>query len=84
MQDEVHRFTINYHRTLRSKGSISSVLDDIEGIGPARKKQLIKEFGSVSKMREASIEDIAKIVPLQVAQELKDYLDSKYQSTNLE
>lgn len=82
MQDEVHRFTINYHRTLRSKGSISSVLDDIEGIGPARKKQLIKEFGSVTKMREASIEEIAKIVPLQVAQELKDYLDSKYESTS--
>ncbi len=78
MQDEVHRFTINYHRTLRSKGSISSLLDDIEGIGPARKKQLIKEFGSVSKMREASVEDISKIIPVQVAKELKEYLDSKY------
>ena len=78
MQDEVHRFTINYHRTLRSKGSISSLLDDIEGIGVVRKRQLIKEFGSVSKMREASIEDIAKIVPLNVATELKNYLDSKY------
>jgi len=82
MQDEVHRFTINYHRTLRSKGSISSVLDDIEGIGPARKKQLIKEFGSVSKMREASIEELSKIIPIQVATELKEYLDSKYESTN--
>ena len=78
MQDEVHRFTINYHRTLRSKGSISSLLDDIEGIGTVRKRQLIKEFGSVSKMREASVEDIAKIVPLNVATELKNYLDSKY------
>mgnify|MGYP003307477435 CR=1 FL=1 len=78
MQDEVHRFTINYHRTLRSKGSISSLLDDIEGIGPTRKKQLIKVFGSVSKMREASLEEIAKIIPLQVAKELKEYLDSKY------
>ena len=84
MQDEVHRFTINYHRTLRSKGSISSVLDDVEGIGPTRKKQLIKEFGSVSKMREATLEEVAKIIPLQVAQELKDYLDSKYQNANLE
>jgi excinuclease ABC subunit C len=78
MQDEVHRFTINYHRTLRSKGSISSLLDDIEGIGTVRKKQLIKEFGSVSKMREASVEELAKIVPLNVAEELKSYLDSKY------
>ena len=78
MQDEVHRFTINYHRTLRSKGSISSLLDDIEGIGPTRKKQLIKVFGSVSRMREASLEEIAKIIPLQVAKDLKEYLDSKY------
>ena len=78
MQDEVHRFTINYHRTLRSKGSISSLLDDIEGIGPARKKQLIKTFGSVSKMREATIEELSKIIPLQVAKELKEYLNSKY------
>ena len=78
MQDEVHRFTINYHRTLRSKGSISSLLDDIEGIGTVRKKQLIKEFGSVSKMREASVEELAKIIPLNVAEELKNYLDSKY------
>ena len=55
-----------------------SLLDEIEGIGTVRKRQLIKEFGSVSKMREATVEDIAKIVPLNVAQELKDYLDSKY------
>ena len=45
MQDEVHRYTINYHRTLRSKGSISSILDDIEGIGKERKKKLIKKYG---------------------------------------
>ena len=78
MQDEVHRFTINYHRTLRSKGSIGSILDDIEGIGPTRKKQLIKKFGSVSKMREASIEEMTAILPLNVALELKKYLESKY------
>ena len=78
MQDEVHRFTINYHRTLRSKGSISSVLDDIEGIGPARKKQLIKKFGSVSKMNEASIQELEEILPNNVALLLKEYLKSKY------
>lgn len=44
MQDEVHRYTINYHRTIRSKGSISSVLDNIEGIGPKRKKNLLKNM----------------------------------------
>ena len=78
MQDEVHRFTINYHRTLRSKGSISSVLDDIEGIGPVRKKQLIKKFGSIAKMREATLQEVEEILPTNVAIELKEYLDSKY------
>lgn len=78
MQDEVHRFTINYHRTLRSKGSISSVLDDIEGIGPARKKQLIKKFGSVTKMNEATIQELEEILPSNVAFDLKKYLNSKY------
>ncbi len=78
MQDEVHRFTINYHRTLRSKGSISSVLDDIEGIGPARKKQLIKKFGSVAKMKEATISELEEILPTNVAEELNKYLTSKY------
>ena len=75
IQDEVHRFTINYHRTIRSKGSISSVLDNIEGIGPKRKKELIKKYGSVIKMNEASVEDLSKIVPESVAIELKKYLN---------
>ena len=77
MQDEVHRFTITYHRTLRSKGSISSLLDEIEGIGSVRKKALIKRFGSVAKIREASIEDISEIIPESVAIELKKFLESK-------
>ena len=78
MQDEVHRFTINYHRTLRSKGSISSILDAIDGIGSARKKQLIKKFGSVSRMREAKIDELSEILPYNIARELKEYLESKY------
>ena len=75
MQDEVHRFTINYHRQIRSKGSISSVLDNIDGIGKERKRKLIKEYGSVTKMKEASLEDLTKIVPLNVAKELKKYIN---------
>ena len=51
IQDEVHRFAIEYHRLLRSKGQIHSVLDDIEGIGPARKKSLIREFKSMEAIR---------------------------------
>ena len=77
MQDEVHRFTITYHRTLRSKGSISSLLDEIEGIGTVRKKALIKRFGSVAKIREASVEEISEIIPENVAIELKKFLESK-------
>lgn len=77
MQDEVHRFTIKYHRTIRSKGSISSVLDDIPNIGPKRKKELIKEFGSVAKMELASVEELAKVIPLDTAKELKSYLESR-------
>ena len=77
MQDEVHRFTITYHRTLRSKGSISSLLDEIEGIGTVRKKALIKKFGSVTKIREASIAEISEIIPENVAIELKKFLESK-------
>ena len=77
MQDEVHRFTITYHRTLRSKGSISSLLDEIEGIGTVRKKALIKKFGSVAKIREASIEEISEVIPENVALELKKFLESK-------
>ena len=77
MQDEVHRFTITYHRTLRSKGSISSLLDEIEGIGVVRKKALIKRFGSVAKIREANIEEISEIIPENVAIELKKFLESK-------
>ena len=77
MQDEVHRFTITYHRTLRSKGSISSILDDISGIGAVRKKQLIKKYGSVAKITEASIEELQEIIPENVAIELHNYLISK-------
>lgn len=75
MQDEVHRFTINYHRTIRSKGSISSILDNIEGIGTKRKKELIKHFGSVTRIKEASIEELEKIIPNNIAIKLKEYLN---------
>ena len=77
MQDEVHRYTINYHRTIRSKGAISSVLDDITGIGAKRKKELIKHFGSVKKMEQASLEELETILPTDVAKALKSYLESR-------
>lgn len=77
MQDEVHRFTINYHRMLRSKGSISSILDNINGIGAKRKKELIKRFGSVTKIKNAKISELEEILPTNVANELHKYLIEK-------
>ncbi|UYO34760.1 excinuclease ABC subunit UvrC [Bacillus zhangzhouensis] len=57
IQDEVHRFAISFHRQLRGKNAFQSILDDVPGIGEKRKKQLLKHFGSVKKMKEASIQD---------------------------
>jgi len=74
IQDEVHRFTINYHKTLRSKGSISSILDEIEGIGNVRKKELIKKYGNINNIKNASLEDLSQVIPESIAKELKDYL----------
>lgn len=77
IDEEVHRFTINYHKEIRSKGSISSVLDNINGLGEVRKKKLIKKYGSVTKIKEASIEELKEIIPENVAIELHAFLESK-------
>ena len=82
MQDEVHRYTISYHRTIRSKGAIASVLDNIQGIGEKRKKELIKTFGSINKIRNAPIEELTKILPENVALNLKEYLNSLKEEKN--
>lgn len=76
MQDEVHRYTINYHRQIRSKGSISSILDNIPGIGSKRSKELIKKFGSVKRMKEASLEELCEIIPEDIAKLLINYLEN--------
>jgi excinuclease ABC subunit C len=71
IQDEVHRFAITFHRQLRGKSAFQSLLDDIPGIGEKRKKALLKHFGSVKKMREASMEELnAAGLPANVAEEL--------------
>ena len=61
IQDEAHRFAIEYHRQLRSKGQVHSILDDIEGIGPARRKALMREYLSLDEIKKASVEELAKI-----------------------
>ena len=75
MQTEVHEFTINYHRQIRSKGSLSSVLDNIEGIGEKRKKELLKKYHNLTKMKEAKLEELEQIIPKNVAENLLLFLN---------
>ena len=70
VRDEAHRFAIAYHRQLRGKRMIDSILDDVDGIGPKRKKDLIREFGSVKQLRGAEVDRLADVVPRTVAENL--------------
>ena len=76
MQDEVHNFTINYHKQIRSKGLYASILDDIPGIGTERKKELLKKYKTVENMHKQSVEELSSILPHKVAIELKDILEN--------
>ncbi|HDR4512243.1 excinuclease ABC subunit C [Bacillus cereus] len=78
VQDEVHRFAITFHRQLHGKSVIQSALDDIPGIGDKRKKVLLKHFGSLKKMKEASIEEFVEAgMPKNVAETIYTYLTDK-------
>ena len=72
VRDESHRFAITFHRELRDKGMVASVLDEVPGLGPKRKKLLLKHFGSVKRMRQAGLEAIAAVdgIPHQVAEDV--------------
>ena len=76
-QDQVHDTAINYHRKLRDKEITKSELDEIKGIGEAKKKELLKHFGSIKKIKEADIEEIAKLkgINLELAKNIKDKLN---------
>ena len=75
LQDEAHRFAIEYHRSLRTKGQTRSVLDDIPGIGPARRKALLRHYPDIGGIREASVEELAAIpgITANVAREIFSY-----------
>ena len=77
MQDEVHRFVISYHRDRRSKSLTSSILDSITGLGPKRKNELLRVFGTVNRIKEASVEELSQYVPLNVAQNIKNRLNEE-------
>ena len=71
IQEETHRFAIEYHRKSMSGTMKKSVLDEIEGIGPQRRKKLLSRFGSVKGIRAASVDEIAEVVPMAVAKKIK-------------
>ena len=74
IQEEVHRYAITYHRNIKAKGALSSLLDAVPGIGEVRKKELLKTFGSLKKMKEASIEELSTVVGQEIAEKLFSYL----------
>ena len=75
IQDEVHRFAITFHRQLRGKNAFQSMLDEVSGIGPKRKKQLLKTFGSMKKMKEADLKEFIEAgLPKAAAEELMQKL----------
>lgn len=77
MQDEVHRFAISFHRKLRGKAMTKSILDEVEGIGEVRKKEIWKQFKSLKRLKEASVEEIAEVIPLKVAEDLYQILHAE-------
>ncbi|CMY77782.1 excinuclease%2C subunit C [Streptococcus pneumoniae] len=82
IQDEVHRFAITFHRQLRSKNSFSSQLDGIEGLGPKRKQNLMKHFKSLTKIKEASVDEIVEVgVPRTVAEAVQKKLNPQETET---
>jgi excinuclease ABC subunit C len=78
IRDEAHRFAITYHKKLRGKRAVSSALDGVPGIGAKRRKELIKRFGNLSGIREASVDEIAAVPGLnrKIAEDLKGKLSN--------
>ena len=76
VRDEAHRFAITYHRSLRGKRNLASILDDIPGIGEKRKKNLLQHFGTFKKIRKASVEELQEVegINQKVAEAVYDYL----------
>lgn len=79
IQDEAHRFAIEYHRSLRSKAQVKSVLDEIPGVGPARRKALMRHFGSINEIKEASVEKLCEVqeIPEHIGKQIYDFFRTK-------
>jgi excinuclease ABC subunit C len=76
LRDEAHRFAITYHKGLRRRQSLSSVLEEIPGVGPKRRRALLKRFGSLGAIRKASVDDLASVEGMNetVAQKVREVL----------
>lgn len=74
IQDEVHRYTISYHKEIRSKGSLSSILDSVPGIGTERKKMLLRKYKTITKLKSLTIEELKEDLPDKVAEDLHVFL----------
>jgi len=74
MQDEVHRYTISYHKNIRSKGALESILDNIDGVGEVRKKLILKKYKTTMNMKEATLEELEEIMPKNIALNFYNYL----------
>ncbi|HHT17302.1 MAG TPA: excinuclease ABC subunit UvrC, partial [Papillibacter sp.] len=77
IQEETHRFAIEYHRSLRTKSTVASKLDGVEGVGPKRRENLLKRFGSLKGILSASVEELSEVVPKAVAQRILEQLGSQ-------
>ena len=85
IQDEAHRFAIEYHRSLRSKAQVKSVLDEIPGVGPARRKALMRHFGSIWEIKEASVEKLCEVpeIPEHIAEQIYAYFRQENSAPNM-
>ena len=77
LQDEVHRYAITYHRKLRSKAMNKSILDDIEGVGEVRKKQIWKKYKTIKNLRNATLEELKEFLPANVAENVLELVGQK-------
>ncbi|MCI5733225.1 MAG: excinuclease ABC subunit UvrC [Tenericutes bacterium] len=83
IQDEVHRYTITYHRNIRSKASLSSIIDNVPNIGEVRKKTLLKKYKTITKLKSLTEDELSKDLPRNVARELAQFLKN-YDTNNKE
>ena len=77
MQEEVHRYAITYHRNIKNKGMLRSVLEDVSGIGEKRRKELLKKYSSLSKIKNATVQELSEILPEDVAKSLLEFLNKE-------